>query len=247
MSSASPVPVEHLGGDVWVTRERAPERQLVNGRMHFRFMDRLLIPALTSELCLDSIVAINRWRETLLAETDLPHRSYVRKLALAAGEAISCRAMLEIGSGKFPLAADFRVPAYMGLEIDAEARAHCRVRGFDMASSPEDGIEGGRFDSVFGLFSLQFPVSPAFGDLLLRMREDCVLIANLPTKDERLIESRLALLEGSGFALDRRFEFDAAHDRLLVASRGGGKARAARAVQTIQRKMAPDPPECNGE
>ena len=61
----------HLGGDVWLATEDiiSPEVEL-DGRQYLRFMDQLLIPWPTSSFPLESILAINRWRERLLARTD---------------------------------------------------------------------------------------------------------------------------------------------------------------------------------
>jgi hypothetical protein len=227
--------LEHLGGDVWASDREAPEQLKISGRMHFRFMDRLFIPAPTSELCLNSIVAINRWREQILAQSELPHRSLVRRVALAACEEIGPDGLVEIGCGKYPAAGELDMRWYKGVDVDPEAVRDGSRSGLSITASISDLAPAAASTTcILSLFALQFPVGDDFIAFLRRTHPDCVLIANLATKDPLLVQSRLAQLASAGFDTVS-IDFADAHDRLFVAARTGSVVRRNRAAAAAKK------------
>ena len=231
----------HLGGDVWLTvgNDIAPEVEF-GGRLYLRFMDRLLIPEPTSHLALESILAINRWRERLLARTDLPHRTLVRRLTTAACLAIGPGPMIEIGCGKFPFGPELGADDYTGIDIDPEALAHGRNLGLCMASDPGDvAVDPSHTATVVSMFAFQFPLSDSIAGMLRATREECVFVLNLPTKDDGLVAERLAMLRSAGFnptILD--LMPSGAHDRLIFASRPAGLVRCRLALEAARKALS---------
>lgn len=227
----------HLGGDVWLAGSDAPAEMMIGGRPHFRFMDRLMIPGPTSELELDSIVAINRWRERLLDHPRLPHRTLVRRVVTAALIEIGAEGMIELGCGKFPLQPELCVNDYAGVDIDSEAVQHCRRLGLSVAASPEGVLDRApRCSAVVALFAFQFRLAASTVDLLRRTRDDCVALVNVPTKDPGLVDNRLRLFADAGMKTTR-IEFDDAHDRLLIAGRAAAAARCQAAAVVTEKLL----------
>lgn len=228
----------HLGGDVWLARTRPPEEVQIRGRPHYRFMDRLLIPAHTSELGFPSILAINRWRERLLHDSELPHRTLVRRVVSAAVSAIGSGNMIEIGCGKFPLQAELAIDGYLGIDVDPEAVEQGTRQGLHMVRDPSEALARAPETRVLtALFALQFPLAASTGELLRTLHGQCVIIANLPTKDDRLIEERTHLLSEAGFEV-QTIDFTDAHDRLLLASRKEALPRRASTADEVRRQLA---------
>jgi hypothetical protein len=201
-------------------------------------MDRLLIPAHTSELELPSIMAINRWREQLLHDAELPHRTLVRRVVMAAIGAIGADDMIEIGCGKFPLPEELAINGYLGIDVDPEAVEEGTRRGLHMVRNPTEALGRAPETRVLTvLFALQFPLATSTGNLLRALNPQCVVMANLPTKDVTLVEERVQLLAEAGLEV-LVIDFTDANDRLLIASRKEAILRRDAAASEARRQLA---------
>lgn len=176
------------------------EREIVAGITHHRFMDVLYLPTSTDKLPSEAILAINRWRERRLAEKPLLHSSRLRRLAIAAVNALpNAQRVLEIGCGKFPLTDDVVCGSWIGLETDPEATIYLRGLGLRVANSAREILrEDMQADLVVSLFCMQFPIEKEELALLGQLPDEAIVMFNLPTRDSSLLERRLSSLLDCG-------------------------------------------------
>lgn len=186
----------NLGGGILEGRDPITNpTATIDGIVRHRFMDRLYLPAPTNKLEVEAIVAINRWREHELSLHEFPHRNRVRRVALAAIKASAPTCLLEIGCGKFPLSDDHAFGRYYGLEIDGEAIRDNERRGIRTFSHPSEiGEVLPEIDTVAALFTLQFKLSVETIDCIRHLSPSTVMFMNVPTRDERLVTSRIDML-----------------------------------------------------
>lgn len=163
-----------------------PASLVIEGRTHWRFLDRLYIPRPTRLLTPAQIIVTNRFREVALTtDQQFAHRARVRAATLAAIRAIGRGNLFEIGCGVFPLAEECVAPLYLAIEIDEEAVQKNVKRGHDCRIYiPIDGAELQHFDLIASLFAMHFAVTNEMIDTIaLRTAADAVFIFNVATKD----------------------------------------------------------------
>jgi len=218
--------------------------EIVNGVVHYRFMDRLYLPVRTNELGVESIKVINRWREGLLERTESPHRSRVRRVATAFVDACNVTKLLEIGPGKFPLITGCTVRDYVALEVDDEAKRYNLANGLRCVSDPTLlKPEAHCIDTVVALFSMQFHMSAETFELLAGTRSDAVFLINVSTSDEQLVQTRVWQIEQTGATITA-FDLSpaGAHDVLLVVGHRDAGSRLHQAIRAIMTEMAKEWP-----
>lgn len=199
----------------------------IDGAVRHRFLDVLYLPAPTDRIDREALLAINRWRERRIAERPFLHSDHVRRLACAVLESLgSTRRVFEIGCGKFPLVHDIPLTSWLGLDVDGEAVSYGLSNDLRVTQEPSDVTEADlSVDALVALFSMQFELSQQTLNLLGRLPPDALLLFNLPTRDEILVQRRLDQLATFGFdakVLD--LEVTGAHDRVVLA--GGSEAEA---------------------
>lgn len=212
-----------IGGGVYQDMLGGGQREEeIFGAVRYRFLDVLYLPAPTDRIDRDALVAINRWREKRIAERPLLHSDHVRHLACAVLDSLgSTRRVFEIGCGKFPLAHDIPLTSWSGLDVDAEAVRYGLANDLQVAQRPGDVKEVDLgVDAVVALFSMQFELGQETLNLLGRLPPDTILLFNLPTRDDMLVQRRLDQLSTLGFEVKiLDLEATGAHDRLVLAGR----------------------------
>lgn len=214
----------------------------IEGVVKYRFLDVLYLPAPTDRIDREALIAVNRWRERRIAERPLLYSDRVRRLAHAVLDSLgSTRRVFEIGCGKFPLARDVPLTSWSGLDVDAEAVNDGIEHGLRIAQRPGDVTEADlSVDAMVALFSMQFELGQETLNLLGRLPPDAILLFNLPTRDDMLIERRLDQLNTLGFELKiLDLEATGAHDRLVLAGRLRAESRmsAAQEAASVQASM----------
>lgn len=230
-----------IGGGV-LHRRMGPGGQIeiVDGRPRYRFMDDLYLPAPTDEIGVEALCAVNRWREALLADHELPHRTRIRRVAEAFVRTVATvpetPALFEIGCGKFPIVALPSAAQYVGLEVDEEAVRHNSALGYAMAADPEElPAISGLADTVVALFALQFRVPSKTFARLATLAPRAVLLVNIPSRDETLVQERIGLLVECGYS-STSFSLSAvgAHDTLVVGGGPGQESRTRAGLGAVQ-------------
>lgn len=184
----------HLGGGVFQDLlGGGSETETIGGAPRQRFMDVLYLPTDTAHLPHDAMLSVNRWRERRLAERPLLHSSRLRRLVTAAICSLDDPPrVFEIGCGKFPIADDATCRSWRGLETDEEAARHLAARGLHAETSPAR-IQPRHLevDIAVALFCMQFAIDEAELALLSKLPEDAIVVFNLPTRDDHLVDLRL--------------------------------------------------------
>ena len=217
------------------------EEEVIAGAKRHRFMDVLYIPTPTDRLPSEAMLTVNRWRERRLADRPLLHSARVRRIAAAVARSLGARPRLfEIGCGKFPLVDDIPCETWSGLETDREAVEHLLGRSLRVAGTAAEIVERDlQVDMAVALFCMQFAIEDEEIALLGRLPAHSVFMFNMSTRDNVLIERRLAQLRSVGLpseVLD--LQPTGSKDALVLAGRPEASehlaaARAAALAQAV--------------
>ena len=204
----------------------------IDGAVRHRFLDVLYLPAPTDRIDQEALLVINRWREKRIAERPFLHSEHVRRLACAVLNSLgSSRRVFEIGCGKFPLARDLPLTSWLGLDVDAEAVSYGLASDLRVAQQPGDVKEADLdVEALVALFSMQFELGQGTLNLIGRLPPAALLLFNLPTRDNMLVQRRLNQLATFGFdAKILDLGATGAHDRLVLAGRSRAETRISAA------------------
>lgn len=209
------------------------EEEIIAGAKRYRFMDVLFIPTPTEHITPEAMLAVNRWRERRLIDRPLPHTTRMRRVVAAVAASLADRPRLfEVGCGKFPLVDEIPCEEWSGLDTDQEAVAHLRKRGLRAVASLADlKARDLEVDMAVALFCMQFAIEDPEIALFRRMPAHSIVALNLPTRDQALIDRRLAQLRSLGLScavLDLRPTGN--KDSLVLA----GQAKAGQRLEKAQ-------------
>lgn len=151
-----------------------------------RFLDHLLLPVRLSELTEAQIWIINRFREGRMRTDAQFGAAWGSRAALVAAlEDWHVSSLLEIGCGKFPLAADLRIERYIGLERDQEALEFCAKKGLRVGKLGDLGseLDQASCDAVVSLYAFHFQVEEVIERASGAVGEGGVFVFNMIVDD----------------------------------------------------------------
>lgn len=187
--------IADLGHDILLYRgEDAAEKSILSSRV--RFMNVLWLPCHLSELTVEQISVINRFRENEIErDTQFQQASRSRQALLTVLRAMNVQSVLEIGCGKFPLATELPGVIYRGIEIDEVAVSYCRQKGLDVRSGLKGERKSQKFDVAASLYAFHFSIDEA----LIRHIEEClgeagILVFNLIAEEGAYLLNELSSL-----------------------------------------------------
>lgn len=182
-----------LGHDILWCGDPGPSYSVLAGRT--RFLDHLWLPVGLAALTKDQILVINRYRESVIdADGQYVFARRARHMLVAALTSAQAKALIEVGCGKFPLAAPCE--RYLGIDIDAEAVAFVRSQG-KAACEPVALVVNARgpFDCIVSAYAMHFAISdPLLADLDVVATSDAIFCFNLIAEESLSALSILARL-----------------------------------------------------
>jgi hypothetical protein len=210
------------------------DRENLDG--HFVFLDRLILPCAISELSLDQIGIVNRYREQHYQDHGFFSRARTSQQMFRHFVLMeNAKNVLEIGCGKFPIVPEDEKTAYSAIEIDSEAIEHCRKLGLHVESPKEfldnfDDLAVKRYDMIFGSFVLHFRMEVSLIEGLSRsLASNAVMYFNFILQDGFDLLSKLKIFteQGMQFRIYKTSNFSR-REFLLELSNSSNNRTAAR-------------------
>jgi hypothetical protein len=177
-----------LGSEIWLNTGPVADFLLkIDGKTHFRFLDRLYLPSATHDLNIDQVLIVNRYRQGIFALD--PQFGYNQEIKNLMKSLIykNCDSVLEIGPSISPIFQPDDFGNLVLCDIDEEVNFINEQLGYKV-KPPKflENLECGQFDALVASFVFQFSMTNDQIKQMSRLIADNgVIIFNVLTKFAR--------------------------------------------------------------